>query len=44
MAQVQAENRQVYTLAKNFRQHIQNMIDYIWYSYELDRRKKELQA
>ena len=35
------ETKIVYNLSKNFRQHISNMIDYILYSYELDRLKKE---
>jgi hypothetical protein len=41
--QAQQETKIVYNLSKNFRQHISNMIDYILYSYELDRLKKEQQ-
>ena len=36
----QAESRQVYNLSKNFRQHVQIIMDYVLFSSELDRLKQ----
>ena len=40
-SQSPSESRQVYNLSKNFRQHVQIIMDYVLFSSELDRLKQQ---